>query len=61
MSEGLDGASWQTRREIVRALVKRVEVDEKEVRIVYRVSPSPFENRPQQGILQHRWGRSGCC
>ena len=61
VSEGLDGASWQTRREIVRALVKRVEVDEKEVRIVYRVSPSPFENRPQQGILQHRWGRSGCC
>jgi site-specific DNA recombinase len=61
VSEGLDGSNWLTRREIVRALVKKVEVDEKEVRIVYRVGPSPFENRPQQGLLQHCWGRSGCC
>ena len=27
-------------------LVKKVEIDEQEVRIVYRVSPSPFERRP---------------
>jgi site-specific DNA recombinase len=60
VSEGLDGSSWPTRREIVRALVKRVEVDEEEVRIVYRVGPSPFEGRPQQGLLQHCWGRRGC-
>jgi site-specific DNA recombinase len=58
VSEGLDGSSRLTRREIVRALVKKVEVDEKEVRIVYRVGPSPFENCPQQGLLQHCWGRS---
>jgi site-specific DNA recombinase len=57
VSEGLEGADWRTRREIIRALVKRVEVDEHEVRVVYRVSPSPFENRPQQGSLQHCWGR----
>jgi len=61
VSEGLDGSNWLTRREIVRALVKKVEVDEKEVRVVYRVSPSPFENRPRQGLLQHRWGRTGSC
>jgi site-specific DNA recombinase len=57
VSEGLEGTDWSTRREIIRALVKKVEVDENEVRIVYRVSPSPFENRPQQGSLQHCWGR----
>ncbi len=57
LSEGLEGSDWLTRREIIRALVKRVEVDEQEVRIVYRVSPSPFEDRPQQGFLQHCWGR----
>jgi site-specific DNA recombinase len=57
VSEGLQEPSWGTRREVVRALVKKVEVDEQEVRIVYRVSPSPFEGRPQQGRLQHRWGR----
>src|SRR5229473_1156535 len=48
---------WDTRREVVRALVKKVEIDEQEVRIVYRVSPSPFEGGPQQGSLQHCWGR----
>jgi site-specific DNA recombinase len=57
VSEGLQEPSWETRREVVRALVKRVEVDEQAVRIVYRVSPSPFEGRPQQGSLQHCWGR----
>ena len=63
VSEGLQEPSWETRREVVRALVKKVEVDEQEVRIVYRVSPSPFEGRPQQGSLQHCWGRdcSGRC
>ena len=54
------GSDWLTRREIIRALVKRVEIDDQEVRIVYRVSPSPFENRPQQGISQHCWGRVDC-
>jgi site-specific DNA recombinase len=58
VSEGLEGADWPTRREIIRALVKRVEVDENEARIVYRISPSPFEGRPQPGLLQHCWGRS---
>jgi len=57
VSEELQEPSWETRREVVRALVKKVEVDEQEVRIVYRVSPSPFEGRPQQGSLQHCWGR----
>src|SRR3954464_16026293 len=56
-SEGLQEPDGGTRREIVRALVKRVEVDEQEVRIVYRVSPSPFEESPQQGRSQHCWGR----
>jgi site-specific DNA recombinase len=57
VSQELQGPDWATRREIVRALVKKVEIDEQEVRIVYRVSPSPFEGGPQQGSLQHCWGR----
>ena len=57
VSEELQEPSWETRREVVRALVKKIEIDEQEVRIVYRVSPSPFEGRPQQGRLQHCWGR----
>ena len=57
VAEELQEPSWKTRREVVRALVKKVEVDEQEVRIVYRVSPSPFEGRPQQDRLLHCWGR----
>jgi site-specific DNA recombinase len=57
VSQELEQPDWATRREIVRALVKQVEIDEQEVRIVYRVSPSPFEGGPQQGCLQHCWGR----
>src|SRR4051794_15953990 len=58
VSQGLQEPDWATRREVVRALVKKVEVDEQEVRIVYRVSPSPFERGPQQGSSQHCWGRA---
>jgi site-specific DNA recombinase len=57
VSQELQEPDWATRRAIVRALVKQVEIDEQEVRIVYRVSPSPFEGRPQHGCLQHCWGR----
>src|SRR5208337_1624756 len=57
VSQELQEPDWDTRREVVRALVKKVEVDEQEVRIVYRVSPSPFEGGPQQGSSQHCWGR----
>ena len=57
VSEGLKEPDWATRREIVRALVRQVEIDEQEVRVVYRVSPSPFERSPQQGSLQRCWGR----
>jgi site-specific DNA recombinase len=57
VSQELQEPDWATRREVVRALVKQVEIDEQEVRIVYRVSPSPFEGGPQQGSLQHCWGR----
>ena len=57
VSQGLQEPDWDTRREVVRALVKQVEIDEQEIRIVYRVSPSPFERGPQQGFSQHCWGR----
>jgi site-specific DNA recombinase len=49
---GLEEADWSTRREILRALVKRVEIDQEEVRVVYRVSPPPFVESPDGGILQ---------
>jgi site-specific DNA recombinase len=46
VKEGLDQADWETRRNVIRALVKRVEITDQEVRIVYRVAPVPFVERP---------------
>jgi site-specific DNA recombinase len=57
VSDELQEPIWETRREVVRALVKKIEVDEQQVRIVYWVSPSPFEGCPQQGSLLRCWGR----
>jgi site-specific DNA recombinase len=37
----LDVADWSTRRDIVRALIKRVEVGDDAVRVVFRVEPGP--------------------
>ena len=57
INESLNQANWQQRREILRALVKRVEVENETVRIVYKVPPRPFAKGPQGGLLQHCWGR----
>src|SRR5262249_24261879 len=46
----------QTRRETIRALVKRVEIDADEVRVVYKVPPRPFVDGPLEGRLQDRLG-----
>ncbi len=54
---GLQEADWQTRRDILRALIQQVEVGEDGVRIVYKVQPSPFEAGPERGRSQHCWGR----
>ena len=50
---GLDQADRPKRREIVRALVKRVELSREDVRIVYRVDLCPFEPGPERGPLRH--------
>jgi site-specific DNA recombinase len=52
---GLEEADWSTRREIIRVLVKRVEVGAEEVRVVYRVNISPFAESPERGILPDCW------
>jgi len=37
----LDGADWSTRRDIIRTLIKRIEVGDDAVRVVFRVEPGP--------------------
>lgn len=46
---GLQHADFPTQRKLLRLLVKRIEVDNEEVRIVYKVQPRPFALRPASG------------
>jgi site-specific DNA recombinase len=39
--QGLETADWGTRRELIQALVKRVEIEQGQVRVVFRVPPNP--------------------
>jgi site-specific DNA recombinase len=55
VQHGLEKADWNLRRELIRSLVKRVEVGNQEVRVVYRVNPHPFDQGPEGGLLQHCW------
>lgn len=57
VQEGLQHADWTTRREILRALIKQVEVDEDQVRVIYRINPLPFDQCPERGVLQDCLGR----
>jgi site-specific DNA recombinase len=47
--DGLETIDWTSKREIIRALVKRVEIGRDEVRVVYKVSPPPFVQGPASG------------
>ncbi|GHO88606.1 recombinase family protein [Dictyobacter formicarum] len=55
VNQGLHNADWLTRREMIRTLVKRVEIDQEKVNVVFRISPNtpsnPSDSRPQN--LQH--------
>ena len=55
------GSHETTRREIIRALVKRVEIDKEQVRVVFRVNPPPSTpqapSEKDSQSLQHCRGR----
>lgn len=53
ITAGLETADFDTRRKLLRLLVNRIEVDEAELRIVYKVQPRPFAQSPaNRGVLQ---------
>lgn len=51
----LESTDWTTKRDIIRALVKTIQVGTGAVTIVFKVNPPPFESRPERGVLQHCW------
>jgi len=54
---GLQDADFSTRREIIRTLVKRVEVDERHIRVVFRVSPTWSPSSSE--TASHNWQDCG--
>ena len=61
VQQGLAEADWITRREIIQAMVKRVEVGYDQINIVFRVTADPFRVSPNQGDLQHYGERVDSC
>jgi len=62
VKQGLHEADWTTRREIIRALVKRVDIDQEQVRVIFRVNPPPqLPSEKDSQSLQHCGGRGESC
>lgn len=53
----LDQPEWTTQRQLLTILVKRIEVGEDEVKLVYRINCGPFELAPFGGFWQDCWRR----
>jgi site-specific DNA recombinase len=56
--DNLDQADWETQRTTIRALVKRVEIDQEHVNVVFRIGPNPSDPDPTTAVLPD-CGRSG--
>ena len=57
LHDGLETADWASKRDLIRALVKRVEVARNEVNVVFRIAPYPGDNDPEKKSLQLCRGR----
>jgi site-specific DNA recombinase len=53
--DSLDTADWHLKRELIRALVQRIEISHEEINVVFRIPPVPFDSSPYGGFLQHCW------
>ena len=49
LSAGIEALDWSKKREVIRALVKRVEIGKEDVRVVYKVGQLPFVQGPASG------------
>jgi site-specific DNA recombinase len=61
VGRNLDDLEWGKKREIIRALVRRVEVGLEHVHVVFRVDAFPGESDPEKKSLQLCRGSSEPC
>ena len=52
VEDGLEQADWATQRQIIRTLVKQIEIGVEAVKLVYRVDRLPFVRPPEKGVWQ---------
>jgi len=50
LHDGLEAADWASKRDLIRALVKRVEVARDDVNIVFRIDPYPSDLDPEKKV-----------
>ena len=55
IATGLHNADWSMRRDVIRSLVKRVEITPEQIKVVYRIDLHPHDTHPERRPLQH------CC
>jgi site-specific DNA recombinase len=53
VTAGLEQADWTRRRELIRTLVKRVEIGAEAVNVVFRVEPGSLSTSPPSESLPH--------
>jgi site-specific DNA recombinase len=68
LAERIETLDWTDKREVIRALVKRVEIGKEDVRVVYKIGQLPFVLGPASGASsqdclwrEHRSLRGTCC
>src|SRR4029434_9869037 len=52
LRDGLEAADWASKRDLIRTLVKRVEVARDDVNVVFRIYPYPSDTDPGKKSLQ---------
>jgi site-specific DNA recombinase len=57
VQDRLGEAEWDMKRDLVCALVRRIEIDDQHVRVVFRVEPAPSDGAPSRRLMQHCPGR----
>lgn len=57
VKDNLAEADWQMQRELIRMLVKRVEIGKEEVKIVFRIPPDPAVSGSDGNSLHYCWKR----
>jgi site-specific DNA recombinase len=48
----LDQIDWTQQRELIRALVKRVDIDQEQVHVVFRIDPGSTPRSPETAVMQ---------